>query len=214
MGVRSQVTANCIHCGHAQAVDTFLSVNVAEEPELRDRVRDGSLFLWECEACGGSSLVRSSCLYHDPGRKLMIWLLEGGAVDEAKLAATADELPDYTLRRVSDVGSLIEKVKIFDASLDDRVMEMCKWVSRQELADSMPEQKPEILAAPFKFFRMEGADNDLILSFPLDGKMMSVRVGFHVYEDCRGILQRHADVLSSLRGFARVDADWIASLMR
>ena len=214
MSVRSHTTANCIHCGHAQAVDTFLSVNVAEDPDLKERVRDGSLFLWECEACGRSNLIRSNCLYHDPARRLMIWLLEGGAVDEAKLAATAGELDGYTLRRVGDVGSLIEKVNLFDAGLEDTVMEMCKWVSRQELADSMKERRREILAAPFKFFRMEGADNELILSFPLDGKMMSVRVGFHVYEDCRGILQRNADVLAHLTGFARVDADWIASLMR
>ena len=212
MGLRSTVHPICIHCGHRQAVDTFLSVNTAENPELKEKVRDGSLFVWECAACGRTQLLRRDFLYHDPERRLMIWLLGEGAVDESRLDATARELPEYTLRRVSDAGSLVEKVLIFDAGLEDTVMELCKWVSRQELAETMGERRDRVLAAPFKFFRMEGADNDLVLSFPLDGQMFSARVGFNVYEDCRGILQRNASLLDGLSGFARVDANWAESL--
>ena len=210
---RSQIE-KCIHCGHAQAVDTFLSVNTAENPELREKVRDGSLFLWECDACGGKNLLRNNFLYHDPDRRLMVWLLGEGAVDEKQLLATARELPDYTLRRVGDVGSLIEKVNIFDAGLEDTVMEMCKWVSRQELAETMGDRRAQVLAAPFKFFRLEGADHELVLSFPMGGQMYSSRVGFNVYEDCRGILQRNPAAVEALDGFARVDAEWIEGMMR
>ena len=213
MSVRSQTTATCIHCGHSQAVDTFLSINVKEDPELKERVLDGSLFVWECASCGKAGLIGRECLYHDPDRRLMIWFQPEGAED-GRLSAAVAELGGYTLRRVSDVGSLIEKVHIFDAGLEDTVMEMCKYVSRLELAESMKEQGPRILAAPFKFYRMEGADNELLLSFPLDGQMMVVRVGFHVYEDCRGILARHPDVTEDPAGFARIDAAWIEALMR
>ena len=197
-----------------QAVDACLRINTAEDPQLKERVRDGSLFLWECAACGKTNLIRRGCLYHDPERKLMLWLPGEDAVDDRLLLATEQELPDYTLRRVADVGSLMEKVLVFDAGLEDTVMEMCKWVSRIELAETMPDKREALLAAPFKFFRMEGADNELVLSFPMDGQMYSSRVGFNVYEDCRGILQRNPAALGTLTGFARVDADWIASLMR
>ena len=195
-------------------------INVGETPELKARVKDGSLFVWECPACGTANLARCQTLYHDPEQRLMVWLLPDGVLSEERmetvekaLAAQAAELEGYVLRRVSDVGSLIEKVNIHDAGLDDRVIEMCKYVTRTELAEKNRQRAADFLDAPFKFYRMQGADNELTLSFPLDGQMHGVQIGFNVYEDCRGILSRNPAVQAG-PGFARVDADWLAQYFR
>ena len=195
-------------------------INVGETPELKARVKDGSLFVWECPACGTANLARCQTLYHDPEQRLMVWLLPDGVLSEERmetvekaLAAQAAELEGYVLRRVSDVGSLIEKVNIHDAGLDDRVIEMCKYVTKTELAEKNRQRAADFLDAPFKFYRMLGADNELTLSFPLDGQMHGVQIGFNVYEDCRGILSRNPAVQAG-PGFARVDADWLAQYFR
>ena len=212
----STIQAACSACGRTHPVPVYGGINVAQDPALKDRVKDGTLFVWECPTCAAANLVRSQTLYHDPDMRLMVWLLPEGALPEAQaealeaaLAAQAEALEGYTLRRVCDVGSLIEKVNLHDAGLDDRIIEMCKYVTKMELAEKDRAHASEILAAPMKFFRMEGADNEITLTYPLAGQMQGVRIGFNVYEDCRGILQRNPSIQAG-PGFARVDADWLA----
>ena len=179
------MNATCSRCGESHAVATYPSINVASDPDLKARVRDGSL--------------------------LMVWLLPGNAEPPQAVADAVRQLDGYTLRLVREVGDLVEKVNIHACGLDDVLVEMCKYVTRLEMADQ--QKRPEIQDAPLKFFKMDGPDNDLVFSFPLDGEMKVVNVGFHVYEDARGILGRHPDVRPE-PGFARVDAAWLGQYFR
>lgn len=205
-----KIVATCSNCRHTQEIEAYTAINVADRPDLKEKVKDGSLFVWECAACGAHNLAVYQILYHDPEAKLMVWLMPGDETLDNRLAALADQLDGYTLRRVSDVGSLIEKVNIHDAGLDDAVIEMCKYVTRMELAEK---HGREMLDTPMKFYRVQGADHEIVLSFPLNGAMHGVNIGFHVYEDCRGILQRNPQARPG-EGFARVDAAWLGRFFR
>jgi len=216
----SQAEARCSACGHIENVPVHPLVNVRENPELRQEVRDGSLFVWDCPACGQKNIVCTQTLYHDPDGKLMVWLMPEGSGDLSqmedvaqRLSKMTSQLDGYTLRRVGDVGSLMEKVSIHDAGLEDTVMEMCKWVTRTQLAENDKAASAAIMDAPFKFYRFEGADGKIILSFPLGGAMQGVPVSFGVYEDCAAILRRNPSVRPD-EGFARVDAEWLARYFR
>lgn len=229
--MENSVRAVCRNCGNEGLVRTYASINVSAEPELKQKVKDGSLFIWECPHCGNFNLAAGQTLYHDPESKLMIWLIPEGAIPPEQLGTVekhmdriaeqmtseqgSGELEGYTLRRVSDAGSLIEKVNIHDAGLDDAVMELCKYVTGMEMAEKerIPEKAAEIADAPFKFYRMEGPDNDILLSFPHEGRMKVVTVGFNVYEDCRGILQRNPSMRPGA-GFVKVDNEFFSSRMR
>lgn len=210
----------CTSCGNASDIETFGRINVADAPELKARVKDGSLFLWECPHCGARNLALYPVIYHDPEQKLMVWLLPEGTMStdqigtvEAALSTQLGELGGYTLRRVPDIGSLIEKVNIFDSGLDDMVIEMCKYVTRMELAEKDKAGAEAIMDAKFRFYRMEGADHEIMLSFPKDGQMNGVNIGFNVYEDCSGILRRNPDVKAG-EGFATIDEQWLARFFR
>ena len=200
---------NCKHCGEKTEIEIRQSINVALDPELKPRVKDGSLFVWECPHCGHRNLALYQTLYHDPDAKLMVWLLPGTQQPPQQVADAVKQLDGYTLRMVREAGDLIEKVNLHDAGLDDCVMEMCKWVTRRELA----QKTPEAMDAKLRFLRMEGADNELVLAFPLNGQMQVVNVGFNVYEDARGILLRNPSVKPA-EGFTQVDADWIDQFFR
>ena len=107
-------------------------------------------------------------------------------------------------RLVGDVGSLIEKVKIFEAGLDDVPMEFCKFVTRQEMGKDVD----------LKFLRLDGADHDIILTYPEDGAMQMLAVGFNVYEDCCAIVRRNPAVSASVQGLATVDRGWVEQFLR
>ena len=200
---------SCSHCRQQTEIEIRSSINTALDPELKARVKDGSLFVWECPYCGQRNLALYQTLYHDPDARLMVWLLPGQAEPPQQVARAVKELEGYTLRLVREAGDLVEKVNIHDAGLDDTVLEMCKWVTRRELAD----KNPEAMDAHLRFVRMEGADNELVLAFPLGGQMQLVNIGFNVYEDARGILSRNPAVRPA-EGFAQVDAAWLDRFFR
>jgi len=203
------VPASCSKCHQSTDIDVRQQINTALDPELKARVKDGSLFVWECPYCGQHNLARFETLYHDPDARLMVWLLPGNAQPPAAVADAVRELEGYTFRLVREPGDLIEKVNIFDAGLDDCVVEMCKWVTRRELSG----KNPAAADAPLRFLRTEGADHDLVLALPLDGQMQVLNVGFNVYEDAHGILSRNPSVKPA-EGFAQVDAAWLEQYFR
>jgi len=208
--MENRALATCRHCGGKKEVETVPLVNVGTDPGMKERIKDGSLFVWECPSCGARNLAAFPLLYHDPDRKIMIWLLPEGDIPREKMEAVTaclSDLEGYTLRRVGSAGELVEKVNLADAGLDDCVVELCKYVTRQELdGKAAPD-------GPLRFYRMSGADNEITFSFPMKGNMMSLNVGFNVYEDCLGILQRNPAARPAA-GFAKVDAAWVASVLR
>lgn len=199
----------CTKCGSSFEAAAYQSINVASDPQLKERVRDGSLFVAECPYCGTRNLLKYNTLYHDPAAKLMVWLLPDGYEPPAAVADAVKDLPGYTLRRVKEAGELIEKVCIADAGLEDTVMEVCKWVTRHELAA----KNPEAAEAPLKFLRLEGADHDLVMAFPLNGTMNVINVGFNVYEDASGILSRNPGIAPAA-GFAEINSEWVNAYFR
>lgn len=213
-----KVTAVCAACGERHGIDVWNRINIGDNPELKSKVKDGSLFIWECPHCGKANLVQRQTLYHDPSDRLMIWLMPDGIIPEAQekaLEAQFDKisqtLDGYSLRRVTDVGTLIEKVNILDAGLDDCVIEMCKYITKMEMTEKG--EGKDIMDVPFKFYRTDGPDNDIELSYPQNGRMHGVRIGFNVYEDCAGIIRRNPSVKPS-SGFSRIDPAWVARFFR
>ena len=211
--MKTTIKVSCSFCGRSHELDAWPGINVAEEPELKAKVKDGSLFIWECPGCRKANLASYQTIYHDPAERIMVWMLPEGLIPEDKveaigrqIEASSDQTGEYVFRRVGDIGSLIEKVNIFDAGLDDRIIEMCKYVTKMELAEKEGGPAGEL---SLKFYRMDGPDNDLEFSYPKDGKMLGVRIGFNVYGDCAGILRRNPSIKPS-RGFSIVDQTWIA----
>ena len=219
MSIINEALAPCSKCGQQHKVVVYRSINIADNPELKDKVKGGSLFLWECPHCGQVNLAKYETLYHDPAAKLMVWLIPSGEISESQMHAITmhtKAMGGYTLRRVNDMGTLMEKVLINEAGLNDVVLEMCKYVTKLEMVQKSigAEQKEEFLASNFHFYRCEGEDDGRLLTFmyALDGQMQGVNVGWNVYQDCSGILERNPQIKPA-DGFAKIDADWLTSVL-
>ncbi len=203
----NKATYTCPVCGASNTVDIHPLINVSADPELKAKVMDGSLFVWECSSCGRMNLARYTTLYHDPEQKMLILLSDGNPDNEQALVkafSDAGETDGYTARLVSETGALIEKVKIFEAGLDDRVMEMCKYVTCMEMGSEQA----------LKFFRLDSADGDITLTYPRSGQMEMVNIGFNVYSDCERILRRNPQMTEGSSGLVRIDQDWVKSFFR
>ena len=219
MSIIKEASAPCSKCGEKQVIRIYRSINVSEDPQLKEKVRNGSLFLWECPHCGQVNLAKYETLYHDPAARLMVWLLPEGDISETQMKAITmhtKAMGGYTLRRVTDMGSLMEKVLIHDAGLDDVVLEMCKYVTKMEMISKITgkDNQEDLMKAKFNFYRIEGeADERMItLMFPQDGQMSGVNIGWNVYQDCEGILSRSPHSRPG-EGFVDVDADWLATML-
>lgn len=196
----------CNKCGKTLEVEAVASINTEREPELKEQLLNGSLFLRECPHCGARNLAKWPLLYHDPAEKVMIWLSDGSADTEARMqaAVAGEDFAGYNGRIVDTPGALLEKVKVFDAGLDDIALEMAKFITRQELGKDV-----DLL-----FFNLEGADNEITLTYPEAGQMQLVRIGFNVYEDCAGILLRNPDIKKTATGLCRVDRGFVEAFLR
>ncbi len=130
-------TLPCPRCNTPSPFTIWESVNVTLDPELKEQLLSRELFRFTCPACQETSELVYPLLYHDQQRKLMVWLLlpdenDEISLDQASLEAAKTALQGYTLRLVATANALIEKILIFDAGLDDRVIELMKAMLWQD----------------------------------------------------------------------------------
>jgi hypothetical protein len=106
------------------------SINITLDPSLKKSLLRGDLHRFTCKTCGWSCPVVYPLLYHDMSKRLMIWLWPDASPPSTPALPFAD---DYKLRLVGSRNELIEKVRIFDHGLDDRVVEFSKYMVMLQL---------------------------------------------------------------------------------
>jgi hypothetical protein len=122
---------NCPACGAQGTFTVWSSLNVTLNPVEKQQLLDGQLTRFTCPNCGTSSNVGYPLLYHDMERQFMLWQLP--VPPDQSPSAPPDDLVDvtclpdgYMFRVVRNLNELREKVDIFEAKLDDRVVEVLK----------------------------------------------------------------------------------------
>ena len=65
-----------------------------------------------------------------------------------------------------------------------------------------------------KFFKFDGADNEITLTYPENGQMQMIQIGFNVYEDCAGIIRRNPALREAASGMVRLDQEWLGRFFK
>lgn len=118
----------CPGCGARVAARMWSGINAEVNPNLRAEVLDETLFDWKCPQCGHEATLAYPCLYHDKGRRFMVYVLPREP-DEQKAAGIAAQFPQLRGVRKRVTGSLAsmkEKILLFEDGLDDRAVEFVK----------------------------------------------------------------------------------------
>lgn len=135
---------NCPHCNEENEVILWEKVNVDMNPDLKEKLFTETINNMKCKSCNYVSRIDIPLYYNDTKRKFFIYLVPEFPIDKkeednllANLKAETlnilDASYDNKKRAVFEYYNLLEKILIFDADLDDRVVEGCKILARTQL---------------------------------------------------------------------------------
>lgn len=140
MSQKRSYPIHCPKCQHAWSVELHESVNVRDNPELREQLFANQLNSVTCPGCAFAFRVDKPLLYSDPERRLLIywfpvpesrraegeerfaeWMREAGAVMPDGVSA-----PEVHL--VFSRVELVERIFLREAGLDERLIEYVKYL--------------------------------------------------------------------------------------
>lgn len=177
-------TITCPACQTHQSFVLWNSVNVTLDPTLRDKLRSGELTTFHCAHCGHTAEVVAPLLYHDMDKCWMFWLVPDGKLPkQAEGDLLSKHLPGYCLRLVRSRNELLEKLTIFDASLDDRLIAVVKLLLRAQL-----EQHSGIENATLFFDEWThepGKPGRLRFAWVGDDKVQGIEIPGDLYENAK-----------------------------
>ncbi len=121
-------------CGHEFETKLWDSLNVTESKELKGKLLSGEINQVQCPECQKKSYIEKSLLYHDMDQRLWVQMLP--PTERSKWPELQEEYEEeikknsgikkYHFRLAFGREELLEKVRIFDANLDDRIIELLK----------------------------------------------------------------------------------------
>jgi hypothetical protein len=135
MSMHHEVGITCPKCQKAGIFTVWDSINTKLDPDMKDRVKSQEAFCYHCPHCGTDVHVDYGFLYHDMDHHFMVFYAptdkdqENADCDMADGQAQFKAMVDtagYVMRLVRTKADLLEKIAIFEAGLDDRLMELTK----------------------------------------------------------------------------------------
>lgn len=180
MSMMNLQEVECPECHSVNQFAMWSSMNTMINPELKQSVRDRSVFNFTCPTCGTTTPVSYDFLYHQMEDRLMIYLAlseetaEGFVESINWIESDPDRLihsnlsEDYTFRVVDSQRDLLEKLAIFDAKLDDRVIEILKlFILAQYFEQNKKEREFESIIR-ITFANVPNVENDYFLYITKD----------------------------------------------
>jgi hypothetical protein len=165
------VEIRCARCEQRFEVEAAETLNVSQRPELREAVLAGTLHCFECPGCGSPLLLEKRVAYLDFARRHWLTVFPARSLrHRSALEAMAREsfeevmlrncppivrswAPDFERfqRVVFGMPALREKLLVFDAGIDDRLLEVLKLQMFRDL---------DLPFDPAASLRFERADED------------------------------------------------------
>lgn len=205
MSQTKKVKINCSNCGEESEALIWDSINTGVDPEKKQSVIDGSLFMHTCPHCGRQSRLNYTTLYHDMQNKVMIYYAcceEDFSIVKNNLKQLesdfADSLKGYRMRLVVSQNALMEKALIFEKGLDDRAIEVIKAV----FAIDAMEKFPDLEINELLFYITDEGKHEVQF---LANKPLTGEIDDKLYRTIRGEFSAKLDALSDTY---IVDTNW------
>lgn len=131
MSVNNIQHVTCPNCGKEREFTLWSQIDAKENPELREALFKNELFSFTCPHCGEEAIISYPFLYQD-GDSFRIFFTNDHKVRKDLLES------DITTRIVTSRNRLCEKIVIFEAGLDDRVIELLKVLYSHQLQQENP----------------------------------------------------------------------------
>lgn len=142
MSLPSKQTVKCPKCGAEIEFTLWNSINTEMSFAIPDII-SGKLFEIECKKCGFKNHVVYPILFNDMQHKVWIWLTLDQNNEEYNKSLEFAKLMQNRIRIVTTQEELREKTLIFNAELDDRVVEVAKLICEEQLTNQLNGEKIE-----------------------------------------------------------------------
>lgn len=206
MSSKTERKFKCMKCQKVYDIETYDSISVATDPDLKEKCLSGEIFQYECPHCHETYMLSYPCLYIDAEKKFLLWLSDEDYLKEVSVLSVNKELNDkgFTLRRCLDIKSFIEKLQILDDGLDDRAVELAKYDS---YIDYINNRKGTDVEGIY----YHGFENDILkINIKNDDRGLTVMIPYTaLLEEMEG----HRDLFElDNMSFPVVDAKWIIQI--
>lgn len=194
----------CPQCGEPQKYKLYASINAKENPELKQKILNETLFDWRCKRCNYFAAMAYSFLYTDPEAKYMVCVAPGG---QTRSVEPTQEIQSYTKRTVKNLAELKEKILIFDGGYDDVAIELVKSALCTIIAKTY--QVPRVHAY---FSRVDKGEMEFAIFLPRTQQPVYHSTKLEVYSQSQEVL-RTLDFVDPA-GFIRVDSKLAGKLLQ
>ncbi len=129
----------CPRCQASQEVVLYDSINIKEQPELKQLLMANQLNTVTCSGCQFQFRVDKNLLYNDPDRRLLIYWIPAteaqyekgeeqfGELVQNMTALMPDDLRAPDVQLVFNRTELVERIFMVEAELDVRTIEYIKY---------------------------------------------------------------------------------------
>lgn len=187
----------CPQCGESQKYRLFASINAKENPDLKQRVLEETLFDWRCKRCSYFAAMAYPFLFLDPDAGYVISAVPLGAESQVEPTKV---FQDYIKRSVKNLAELKEKILLFDAGLDDVAVELVKNALCGIIKNTY-----QVSRVHAYFSRVtQGSEMEFAIFLPRKAEPVYHSTKMDVYKQSQEVL-RALDFVDP-DGFARVDA--------
>lgn len=221
MSMYEKEKIQCPVCGTTGEFEMWQSLNTQLNPEKKEQLLSGALFQYTCPHCGKSFNIDYPMLYHQMEDQIMIYYVvqeediqmveeqfrgEFGDEETEITKVLKEDMNSYLYRIVGSQRELMEKIRIFDAGKDDRVVELVKRI----ISDAVADKNPELGDVNLYYLEEEG--ESLFVAVNSKGVLGTVPIPNGMYEDmANGLREKLPDLRS--RSEFRIDRDWASKAL-
>lgn len=186
----------CSKCEHTTNTNVKTRVENDKDWAEIEKIYDGSFFVRKCEKCGEKVVVNFPVGYHNmqSGKEIMFLPMNFNAQTE--------EIETPSSARIThDMLAFIEKVRIAEMDLDDKIVELVKIVAYNQVAElgKVPDEALEGIGCWIK------DDKSLDLNLRCGGRHYLLEVPYQMYLD---VEEKLRDILSGMQEPKVVDLNW------
>ena len=203
MSIPVKQTVSCPKCGKDIEFTMWQSINNEMSFAMKDII-SGKLFEVECKNCGLRTHVNYPILVNDMEHDVMIWYTYPDGIEETEKALVSmKKMYNGHLRIVTDQADLREKVAIFNAGLDDRIIEILKAIVMAQVQDQLADK--DVQGVYYI------SDENPRFEIVYDGGSGYIPVSMELYDKVRGEFFDQEELSQDEEFY--VDRDWAYSLL-
>lgn len=203
----------CPNCKSVTKAKLWTSVSASENPSIRNRIMDESLFEWQCPHCKYKNKLSYPMLYHDINNDFMIYLVpqvkQHNIIDKESVNIYPN-LDIINKRLAENINVLKEKILIFENKLDDMAIEVTKLAISRVVEKKL---KAKVTEGYFCVFDEETSHLGFVF-FLKDRKTphyQTTRIS--AYEKSLAMVAEYMRETNTIPGFLKIDKSWAAEVL-